>query len=226
MIYIFIKYYKYINIILKIMNNLIKIIIYNIIYICVIYSFKINIFDNVIGNWQLLYSSNIFLNDHKFKIDVIPCKNNINELLVKINRYETNNLITYSKIINCIIQNEECNELNNSDKCSLSIKDEELCTLVILKTEKYIKSIGIFEFPYFAVDYISGMNPKYLISWRVDNLLERLYIYFDNNTYVFKKKYYDIQDCNNERITTNVFLITNILSFYLGKFLEKILHIN
>jgi hypothetical protein len=110
-------------------------------------------------------------------------------------------------------------------KCSLSIEDGELCTLLILKTEKYIKSVGVFEFPYFGIDYISGMNPRYLISWKVDNILDRLYIFFDKNTYVFEKNIYDKIEDNNERITTNFFLITNLLSFLLGKFLEKFIHI-
>ena len=144
-------------------------------------------------------------------------------LLVKIKRYEYNNIITYSKIINCLIKNNSCDDLSNFDKCSISTEDGELCSLIILKTEKNIKSIGVFEFPYFAIDYISGMSPRYLISWKVDNLLGRLYIYFDNNTYVFEKKIYDN---NDKRITTNVFLITNILSFFFGKFLEKTLHID
>jgi hypothetical protein len=194
--------------------------------IYLIYPFKINVFDNAIGKWQLLYSSNKFLKDSKFNLIIDPCKKNIDEVCVKIKRYESNNIITYSKIVNCAIENNSCNNLTHPDKCSLSIEDGELCTLLILKTEKYIKSIGIFEFPYFAVDYISGMNPKYLISWKVDNILGRLYIYFDNNTYIFEKNIYDKLDNSNERITTNFFLITNLLSFLLGKFLEKTIHIN
>ena len=70
------------------------------------------------------------------------------------------------------------------------------------------------------------MNPRYLISWKVDNILGRLYIYFDNNTYIFEKNIYDKLDNSNERITTNAFLITNLLSFLLGKFLEKTIHIS
>ena len=188
-------------------------------------SFKINTFDSAIGKWQLLYSSNKFLKDNKFKILIDPCKNNINEVCVKIKRYESNNLITYSKIANCALDNS-CNNLSNSEKYSLSKKDSELCSLIVLKTEKYIKSIGIFEFPYFAINYISGMSPKYLISWKVDNILGRLYIYFDNNTYIFEKNFYDKLEDNNDSVTTNVFLLTNLLSFLFGKFLEKTIHIN
>lgn len=206
--------------------NLYLIIFFISLNIYIIDSFKINLFDNAIGKWQLLYSSNKFLKDDKFNLVIDPCKNNIDEVCVKIKRYEYNNIITYSKIVNCAIQNDSCNNLLNSEKFSLSIEDGELCTLLILKTEKYIKSVGIFEFPYFAVDYISGMNPRYLISWKVDNILGRLYIYFDNNTYIFEKNIYDKLDNSNDRVTTNTFLVTNLLSFLLGKFLEKTIHIN
>jgi hypothetical protein len=205
--------------------NIYLFILFLYLYITTIYSFKINIYNNAIGNWKLLYSSNKFLQDTKFKLLINPCKNNLDEICVILKRCESNNLITYTKIINCVIQNNSCNDLSSIDKCSLSIEDGELCSLIILKTEKYIKSIGIFEFPYFGIDYISGMSPKYLISWKVDNILGRLYIYFDNNTYIFEKLFYDKLD-NNESITTNVFLITNLLSFFLGKFLEKTIHIN
>jgi hypothetical protein len=189
------------------------------------YSFKINVFDNAIGKWKLLYSTNKYLRNNKFDLVINPCKDNIDEVCVKIKKYEYNNIITYTKIVNCAVQNNCCDDLADSDKCSLSIEDGELCTLLILKTEKYIKSIGVFEFPYFGIDYISGMNPRYLISWKVDNILDRLYIFFDKNTYVFEKNMYDKIEDNNERITTNFFLITNLLSFFLGKFLEKFIHI-
>ena len=57
--------------------------------IYIIYSFKINLFDNAIGKWQLLYSSNKFLKDNKFNLIIDPCKNNIDEVCVKIKRYES-----------------------------------------------------------------------------------------------------------------------------------------
>jgi hypothetical protein len=204
--------------------NLNLIIFFIILKIYLFNSFKINIFDRAIGRWNLLYCSNKFLKNDKFNLIITPCENNIDEVCVKIKRYESNKIITYSKIVNCAIEYNSCNNLIKYKKKSLYIKDFELCTLLILKTEKYIKSIGIFEFPYFAVDYISGMNPKYLISWKVDNILGRLYIYFDDNTYIFEKNTYDKLENNNERITTNAFLVTNLLSFLLGKFLEKTIH--
>jgi len=204
------------------MNLIISFIL---IHLCQIYSFKINVFDNAIGKWKLLYSTNKYLKDNKFNLVINPCKYNIDEVCVEIKKYEYNNIITFTKIVNCAVQDNCCSELAESDKCSLSIEDGELCTLLILKTEKYIKSIGVFEFPYFGIDYISGLNPRYLISWKVDNIMNRLYIFFDNNTYIFEKNQYDKIEDNNERITTNFFLVTNLLSFFLGKFLEKIIHI-
>jgi hypothetical protein len=171
--------------------------------------FKINLFDNAIGKWKLLYSSNKFItNNKKFNICINPCKENIDEVCVKIKRYESNNFITYSKIINCALSND----MNNN----------QVCSLLVLKTEKYIKSIGIFEFPYFAVEYISGMRPKYFLNWRVDN--SRLYIVLDNNTYIFEKMVYD-ESSDETKITTNAFIITNLLSFLFGKFLEKTFHL-
>ena len=188
--------------------------------------FKINTFDSAIGKWRLLYSSNKFLNNNKFKLTINPCKKELDEICVTIKRCESNNLVTYTKIINCSIKNNSCEDLNETEKCALSIEDGELCSLIVLKTEKYIKSIGIFDFPYFAIEYISGMNPRYSISWKVDNNIGRLYIYFDNNTYIFEKIYFDKSEENNDRITTNAFLITNLLSFFLGKFLEKTIHLD
>lgn len=70
------------------------------------------------------------------------------------------------------------------------------------------------------------MNPKYLIKWRIDNSLNRLYIFLDSYTYVFEKKIIDIKKNNNyDNITTNTFLLTNLISFFLGKLLEKTIHI-
>ena len=71
------------------------------------------------------------------------------------------------------------------------------------------------------------MNPKYNIQWKVNIDLNRLYIKLDNNTYIFEKKILENIENNNENnVITNVFLITNLLSYFLGKILEKTLHIN
>jgi hypothetical protein len=172
-------------------------------------SFKINIFDNAIGKWKLLYSSNKFIKNNKFHICINPCNEKMDEACVKIKRYESNNFITYSKIINCALVNK-----TNSN---------QVCSLLVLKTEKYGNlKIGIFEFPYFTVEYISGMRPKYFLNWRVQN--SRLYIVLDNNTYIFEKMVYD-KSSDETKITTNAFIITNLLSFFFGKFLEKTFHL-
>ena len=102
--------------------------------------------------------------------------------------------------------------------------DGEICSLIVLKSEINIKSIGIFEFPYFSQDYITGLNPKYMIIYKTDLQLNRLYIYFDKNKYVFQRTNDKIYR-KEERVTTNVFLITNLISFYLGKLLEKFINI-
>lgn len=181
-------------------------------------SFKINVFEPTIGKWDLLYSTNNKINFDSCNLLISPTENKLDELTVKIKRYEKNNLITYIKTINCKV-------INNMYNKNKSRSDDEICTLVILKTEKLIQSIGVFEFPYFAIDYVSGFNPEYIISWKVDKILGRLYIYFDENTYAFEKIYSE-KIKNEESISTNFFLITNLLSFLLGKLLEKTIHIN
>jgi len=108
----------------------------------------------------------------------------------------------------------------------MNFDKNEFCSLVILTAEKSISSIGIFDFPYFAVKYKSGMSPKYLIKWKVDNLLNRLYLYIDEHTYVFEKDFFkSFKNNDYENITTNTFLLTNLISFLLGKLLEKTIHI-
>lgn len=183
-----------------------------------IYSVKINIFEPTIGKWKLLYASNNNMMNNNFDLNIVPTSNKINELLVNIKRYETYGFISFVKVINCRV-------INNNKKYTF-LKNNNVCSLFILKTKKIVKSIGIFEFPYFAVNYVSGMNPKYMIKWKINNDLGRLYVVIDEDTYVFEKKYYDKLDERDENVTTNIFLITNTLSFLLGKFLENFIHIN
>jgi hypothetical protein len=139
------------------------------------------------------------------------------ELSVKIKRYQKNNIFIQTKIINCNVLDINYNEYN--------INSHKICNLIVLNTEKYIKSIGIFEFPLIAIKYKSGMNPQYNIEWKLNNEINRLYIYFDNNTYIFERNYKDNFLSEEQMITTNTFLLTNLISFFIGKFLEKTLHI-
>lgn len=74
------------------------------------------------------------------------------------------------------------------------------------------------------MDYKSGMSPEYFIKWKVDIPQNRLYIYLNNTYYIFEKNYYDL-DINNEKtITTNAFLLSNLISFIIGKLLQNIFH--
>jgi hypothetical protein len=194
-------------------------------------SFTPTIYEPIIGKWKLLYSDNILPNESNgWELNILPeiekYENNIDsskaKLLVKIKKNESNKFISLTKIINSNVYTNLCEELNDEDKCLISTNNGENCCLVILKAEKYIKSIGIFELPYFANAYKSGMRPKYTISWKVDKLLNRLYIYADKNIYVFEKDY--VSDIKlNDRITTNSFLATSIISFLFGKFLDSII---
>ena len=189
-----------------------------------IYSFKLNSYEPVIGKWKLLYSNNEIEKKHKkLCLEIYPKKND--EISVKIKRYESYNLITYIKIVKCKAFNNNCNEISDLDNCLITLNNDNICTLIILTAEKNIKSIGIFEFPYFSINYISGFNPKYTIVFKVNTDLDRLYIYFDKNIYVFQRIYND-KILDDENLITNTFVLSNIISFILGKFLEKTFHIN
>jgi len=181
--------------------------------------FLLNNFDSAIGKWSLLYTTNIiFDNINNIELCIKP-EYNSNGVKVKIKKYEYNGLITFTKIL-------ESNILENNDyNDNLEIKCGEQCCMIILNSEKYLQSIGMFDFPYFAVKYKSIMKPKCLIGWKVDKLLNRLYIYFDNHYYVFERNNYDIFSRKTHSITADAFLITNIISFVLGKFLESTFHI-
>lgn len=190
-----------------------------------IFSFRTNIFDNAIGKWKLLYNDNKNIKNNNFNINISPLDNRIDQLSVKIRRHEFKNIVTLTKIINCKVYNTSCDEIKNMEECLILDSKDKLCSLVILDAERYIKSVGIFEFPLFSLKYNSAMNPKYFIIWRVDKLLNRLYIYFDNYTYVFEKVVCDSSSVKVENITTNTFLLTNLVSFLLGKLLEKTIHL-
>jgi len=181
-------------------------------------SYRISPYESAIGRWKLLYSDNFQVNSKHIDLCVEPDEE---QLKIKIKRYENENLVTIKKLIICTIDKElpymtpELKSDNNS----------EMCTLILLKSQKFIKSIGIFEFPYFALDYRTGMYPKYIIYWKYNAFLGRLYICIDNYTYVFEKNYYDKFTDKYENITTNTFLIANIISFLFGKLLEKTIHL-
>lgn len=188
-------------------------------------SFKIDNFEPVIGKWKLLYSNNkYFKNKNYCDLCVYPC-NKTKQLSVKIKKYENNNIISFTKEIKCTIESTSYDLLDELSKFLIKNDNQDSCDLVILTTKKFIKSVGIFEFPYFALNYNSGMNPKYIIKWKYDIVLGRLYIYLDEYMYVFERNYYDKLLNTEKSITTNVFLITNIISFLFGKFLEKTLHL-
>ncbi len=196
--------------------------------LCVINCFNLFPYEPCIGNWKLLYTDNKYLYDNNnlynnnLDIEIYPIKEN--ELSVKIKRCESYNFIIYKKIIRCLAYYNDCSDF---DKCMIEndFNDGEVCSLIVLKSEKNIKSIGIFEFPYFSRSYITGLNPKYFIIYKIDTQLNRLYIYFDKNKYVFQRSIDKLYK-KVERVLTNVFLITNLISFYLGKLLEKIINIH
>ena len=175
-------------------------------------------FEPVIGKWKLLYTDNtLFIPNKKnnqCNLDIYP-SDKPNKLYVEINRYENINFMLQKKTVN---SNVFC------VSCELDEESNRQCSLLILQSQKLIQSIGIFEIPYFAMDYKSGMSPEYFIKWKVDIQQNRLYIYLNNTYYIFEKNYYDL-DINNEKtITTNAFLLSNLISFIIGKLLQNIFH--
>lgn len=193
----------------------------------IVSSFTLSSFEPTIGKWKFLYTTNTDLTNRNFDIQISPSNEDINDMVVKIKIYESLNILKYTKIINCNVMHGLPKQYYTLNECLLFPEDGEICSLLILKAEKIFKSIGIFEFPYFTINYTSGMNPKYIITWKVDYLLNRLYINIETDTYIFEKKNNDYIDSHNEEsVTTNVFLITNLLSFFFGKLLEKTIHMN
>ena len=186
-------------------------------------SFKINNFDSVIGKWKLLYTTNIIFNNENYCELCVKPSLTKNDLYVKIKKYESNGFITFTKVVESSIIENNCDALDLDYK--MDIKCGEECCMIILNSEKYLKSVGIFEFPYFATKYKSEMKPHYLIGWKVDKLLNRLYIYLDKHTYIFERNYYDKFSSREQIITADTFLVTNLISLLLGKFLESTLHI-
>ena len=65
------------------------------------------------------------------------------------------------------------------------------------------------------------------IAWFITSFILLTLPGSDIPKYNFLEKiYFDKSEENNDRITTNAFLITNLLSFFLGKFLEKTIHLD
>jgi hypothetical protein len=170
-------------------------------------SFKIDHFEPIIGKWKLLYSDNNYFKNKNYCDLCIYPYNKTNQLSVKLKKYENDNIITFTKEIKCTIESTSYDLLDELSKILIKNDNEDSCNLVILTTKKFIKSVGIFEFPYFALNYNSGMNPKYIIKWKYDIVLQRLYIYIDQYKYVFERNYYDKLLNTEKSITTNVFLI-------------------
>lgn len=181
-------------------------------------SYRISHYDSAIGRWKLLYSDNQKINIKHVDLCIEPFES---QLKIKIKKYENDNLITIKKMILFTIDGSNNLETEENNKINYA----DICTLVLVKSQQYIKSVGILEFPYLAFDYKTEMFPKYVINWKYNPLLARLYIYFDDYTYVFEKNYYDKCSDKHDNITMNTFVFANIFSFILGKLLEKIVHL-
>ena len=185
-------------------------------------TYRVSPYDSAIGRWKLLYSDNFQVNNKHIDLCVEPDED---QLKIKIKRYEHDNMIIIKKLILCTVEYGKPESLVDFTQKNKSINNGETCTLILLKSQKFIKSIGIFEFPYFALNYKTGMCPKYIIYWKYNRVLGRLYIYLDNYTYVFEKNYYDKFNDKQDNISMNIFIVANIISFVFGKLLEKTIHL-
>jgi len=186
------------------------------------YGYRVSPYESAIGRWKLLYSDNFQVNNKYIDLSIEP---NEDQLKIKIKRYENDNMITIKKLILCTVEYGTSVSLLDFPQKYKSIDNSETCTLILLKSQKFIKSVGIFEFPYFALDYRTGMCPKYVIYWKYNPFLGRLYIYLDNYTFVFEKNYYDKFNNKPDNISINIFIVANIISFIFGKLLEKTIHL-
>lgn len=68
--------------------NFLKVLLLYFFYIDINNSFRLSHFEPAIGLWKLLYDNNINLNYKNIELQIIPSKNEIDELFVKIKRYE------------------------------------------------------------------------------------------------------------------------------------------
>ena len=187
------------------------------------YGYSVSPYESAIGRWKLLYSDNFKLNNNYIDLSVEP---DSEQLRIKIKKYENKNLVTIKKMILCSVDDSIYENIHNKTPDLNPFNNGERCTLVLIKSQKFIKSIGIFEFPYFALNYRTGLCPKCIICWKYNPIFGRLYIYIDNHTYVFQKNYYDKFSDKQENISMNIFIIANIVSFLFGKLLEKAIHID
>jgi len=188
-----------------------------ILFIPFILAFNMRNIEPVIGKWSLLYSTNKIFNDdnNDITLNIVPSCNSVNKFNIKILISNSENLLTTTKIICCYGYNINCNEY----ECSL---EDQLCSLIIVKSEKYIKSFGILELPQFIEKYNTNLEDEMMINWKINPLANTLYIDAYNYTYIFERIIKSTDP--NDKITTNPFIISNIISFLLGKLLEKFIH--
>ena len=189
--------------------------------------YSLSLLEPTIGRWKLLYTDSILYNKkNDCYLDIFPIDNNKNKLSIEINRIEKKNIMILRKKITsktvCITDPKKsdivspriinlslsqgpysrgCTSRQRSSGILYNsiIKNKNRCSLVILTSEKFIQSIGIFQIPYFGINYKSEMRPEYLITWDFDIQLNRLYIYFDNNKYIFERNLLDTGEITNEK---------------------------
>ncbi len=182
-------------------------------------------YEPIIGKWNLLYSNDENFRKYDCELSIYP-SNDLLELCVNIKRLDSIGLITYTKIVNAMVKNINCEEYNTFKECPIIDNSDEYCSLVLLKSEKYIKSVWIVEFPYFPKEYNTQMKEEYILRWKSDVILNRLYIFIDKKIYVFEKKIYKNGNQGKDSVIfMNIFIISNFFSILFDKMFDILFHL-
>lgn len=173
---------------------------------------KINSIHNNIGKWSLLYTSNLCLDDDII-LDIKPSNVVENELDIKLSIICQNHFINTKKIISFVTKEIDCEITNDKN-----IK----CNLIFVRSEKYIQSLGIIDFPQIIKKYDSSYQNENIMTSDIYMYNNRLHIYFNNHDYIFDRIVNVPKE--KENIVSQTFVISNLLSFFIGKIFENIIH--
>ena len=173
---------------------------------------KINSINNVIGQWSLLYTSNLCFND-ELLLDIRPTKILSNDLDIKLIITCKNHFVNTQKILSFIAKDVEC-DLINTEKIN--------CKIIFLTSEKYIQSLGIIDFPQIIKKYDSSYQYNNILESNIFINYNKLYIYFNNHNYIFDRIINVPRQ--KENIISLTFILSNLLSLAFGKILENITH--
>jgi hypothetical protein len=173
---------------------------------------KINTIHNSIGKWSLLYTSDICFNK-ELVLDINPSRNLLNELDVKISIIYKKSFYKYKKTISFVTK-----DIN----CDITDTENIECNLKFLTSEKYIQSFGIIDFPQITEKYDSSYQNIIIPTSKIYINCNKLYIFFNNHNYIFDRIVNVPKE--KENIVSQTFVLSNLLSFFIGKIFENFMH--